>query len=126
MQRIAILMLVLSFTSCFFGNNPFPKRYLGEYSAKQDSYEVQVNGDAITIPEADLNLKLEYNVLWLTTPKQVIRGSYSVKAETKQYYTLIVALDNGVVEEWQLQRKGNKKIIRKAIKPQPETIFLKD
>jgi hypothetical protein len=126
MQRIAIFLLVLSFTSCFFGNNPFPKRYLGEYSAQQDSYEVKINGDAITIPEADLSLKFEYNVLWLTTPKQVIRGSYSVKAKTDQYYTLLVALDNGVVEEWQLQRKGDKKIIRKAIKPQPETIFLMD
>ena len=126
MQRIAIFSLILICASCFFGNNPFPKRYLGEYSAKQDAYEVKVNGDAITVPEAEMDLKLEYNVLWLTTPKQVIRGSYSVKAKTDQYYTLIVALDNGVVEEWQLQRKGDKKIIRKAINPQPETIFLMD
>lgn len=126
MQRIAIFSLILICTSCFLGNNPFPKRYLGEYSAKQEAYKVQINGDAIEVPEAELDLKLEYNVLWLTTPKQVIRGSYTVKAKTDQYYTLIVALDNGVVEEWQLQRKGDKKIIRKAIKPQPETIFLMD
>jgi hypothetical protein len=126
MQRIAIFVLVLSLSSCFFRNNPFPKRYLGEYSAKQDSYKIQMNGDAITIPAAKLELKLEYNILWLTTPKQVIRGSYAVKAKTDQYYTFIVALDNGVVEEWQLQRKGDKKIIRKSIKPQPETIFLMD
>lgn len=126
MQRIAIFSLILICTSCFLGNNPFPKRYLGEYSAKQEAYKVQINGDAIEVPEAELDLKLEYNVLWLTTPKQVIRGSYTVKAKTDQYYTLIVALDNGVVEEWQLQIKGDKKIIRKAIKPQPETIFLMD
>lgn len=126
MYRVAVFSLILICSSCFMGNNPFPKRYLGEYSAKQDAYKVQVNGDAITIPEAELTLKLEYNVLWLTTPKQVMRGSYSVKAKTDQYYTFIVALDNGVVEEWQLQRKGDKKIIRKSINPQPETIFLKD
>jgi hypothetical protein len=126
MLRITIFSLILICTSCSLGNNPFPKRYLGEYSAKQDSYKVGVNGDAITIPEAELDLKFEYNVLWLTTPKQVIRGSYSVKAKTDQYYTLIVALDNGAVEEWQLHRQGEKKIIRKSIKPQPETIFLKD
>ena len=126
MLRVAIFSLILICTSCFLGNNPFPKRYLGEYSAVQDAYKVQVNGDAITIPEAKMDLKFEYNVLWLTTPKQVIRGSYSVKAETDQYYSLIVALDNGSVEEWQLLKKGDKKIIRKSINPKPETIFLKE
>lgn len=126
MHRIAIFSLILICTSCFLGNNPFPKRYLGEYSAKQEAYEVQMGGEAITIPEAKLDLKLEYNVLWLTTPKQVMRGSYTVKAKTDQYYTLIVALDNGVVEEWQLMRTGDKKIIRNSINPQPKTIFLKE
>lgn len=125
MQRIAIFLVVLSFTSCFFGNNPFPKRYLGEYGAKQEAYKVKLNGDSVEVPAVELDLKLEYNELWLTTPKQVIKGTYEVKAKTKQYYTLLVELENGVTEEWKLHKKG-KKVIRNAIAPKPETIFVKD
>ncbi|MEX1192588.1 MAG: hypothetical protein WEA99_11490 [Brumimicrobium sp.] len=125
MQRVVFFILFLSLTSCFFGNRPFPKRFLGEYEAEQEAYEVNLNGDAVKVPATQLDLKLEYNNLWLTTPNQVVKGTYEIKAETKQYYTFKVELENGVVEEWQLHRKG-KKIIRKAISPQPVTIFLKE
>ncbi|MDX1653324.1 MAG: hypothetical protein R3277_12575 [Brumimicrobium sp.] len=105
-------------------NKPFPKKYLGDYNTTQESYSVYVQDDTIEVPAAKMELKLAYNELWLSTPGQIIKATYTVKAETKQYYTFLVELDNGIIEEWQLHPRG-KKIVRKAIAPRPESIFLK-
>ena len=41
----------------------------------------------------------------------------------KMYYSLKVSLENGVIEEWQLWKKG-KRLIRKPSAPQPELVFV--
>lgn len=118
------ILIFFFFAGCGNSNKLFPKKYLGDYHGVQDTYEIKMNGDPITIPAANYELVLDYGKLWLSSPKQKMEGTYKVKAETKMYYTFIVSLENGVVEEWQLWKKG-KRLIRKAIAPQPELIFVK-
>ncbi|HLV41517.1 MAG TPA: hypothetical protein VKY37_04500 [Brumimicrobium sp.] len=118
-------LLFLLLSACNNSNKLFPKKYLGSYHGTQDAYEVSMGETAIEVPTAEYELVLDYGKLWMTTPKQKMEGSYEVKAETKMYYTFVVTLENGVVEEWQLWKKG-KRLIRKPIAPQPELIFIAD
>lgn len=123
-MRILITSFLLLFfvSSCMMGNRPFPKKYLGTYEGTQDAYEVIVNDEKVEIPAADFSLELAYNELWLTTDKQVIHGTYAMK-ETEMYYAFVVNMKNGVTEEWQLWKKGGK-LVRKAMKPKPEVVFV--
>ena len=104
-------------------SNTFPKKYLGTYNGIQEAYEVSMNGDPITVPAAQYELLLDDGKLWITSPKQKIEATYEVKLETDMYYNLVVQLETGVVEEWQLWKKGEK-LIRKSIAPKPDVIFL--
>lgn len=118
----SLFLLVIIFAACMAGNRPFPKKYLGSYSGTQESYEVKVNDAGVQIPAAEFSLELAYDELWLTTEKQVIHGTYEVK-ETEMYYAFSVAMKNGVVEEWQLWKKGGR-LVRKAMTPKPEVVFV--
>jgi hypothetical protein len=106
-------------------SNLFPRKHLGTYHGVQEAYSVSMNGEPITVPAADYELVLDYGKLWITSPKQKLEASYEMKLETELYYSLIVQIETGVVEEWQLWKKGNK-LIRKATAPQPDVIFLAD
>jgi len=117
-----MLLLALIVSGCMAGNRPFPKKYLGSYEGTQESYQVKVNEDEVAIPPAEFSLELAYNELWLTTGKQVIQGTYEVK-ETEMYYAFSVKMKNGVVEEWQLWKKGGR-LVRKAMTPKPEVVFV--
>jgi hypothetical protein len=123
MQRYILYILVLFILTSCSVNKPFPKRYLGDYVGTQQAYDVQMNGDAVTVPETKYRLTLTYGELWLTSPQQTITGNYQMIAETKMYYKFDVHLGNGIVEEWQLWKKS-KNLTRKGIAPQPETIFV--
>ena len=118
-----ILFFVLF--ACSNSNKLFPKKYLGSYHGVQEVYEITMDGTSIQVPSAQYELVLDYGKLWMSSPKQKIAGTYEVKAETELYYTFIVNLESGVVEEWQLWKKGNK-LIRKPMAPQPEMIFIAD
>lgn len=118
-------MLIFFLAACGNNDKLFPKKYLGSYHGVQEAYEIRMAGDPIEVPSAKYELILAYGKLWMSSPKRKLEATYTVKAETKMYYTFIVNLENGVVEEWQLWKKG-KKIIRKSISPQPELIFVAD
>ena len=118
-----ILFFVL--IACSSSDKLFPKKYLGSYHGVQEVYEITMDGTSIQVPSAQYELVLDYGKLWMSSPKQKIAGTYEVKAETELYYTFIVNLESGVVEEWQLWKKGNK-LIRKPMAPQPEMIFIAD
>lgn len=118
-------LLFILLTACGNSNKLFPKKHLGIYEGKQGAYEVSMNGEPITVPAANYKLQLAYGELWITTPKQKLAATYSVVAETKMYYSFIVHIENGVIEEWQLWKKGGR-LIRKSIAPRPEVWFLKD
>lgn len=118
-----ILFFLLS--SCGSSSKLFPKKYLGTYQGIQSPYEVKIDGESITVPKIQFELVLDYSQLWLATSNQKVTASYEVKAETKLYYALLVHLESGIIEEWQLWRKGGK-LIRKSIAPKPEVIFLKE
>ncbi|HLW30405.1 MAG TPA: hypothetical protein VKX29_06080 [Brumimicrobium sp.] len=118
-------LLFFLLIACGNSDKLFPKKYLGNYHGTQDAYEIRMEGDPIEVPSAKYELVLDYGKLWMSSPKQKMEGVYKVKAETKMYYTFVVKLENGVVEEWQLWKKG-KKLIRKSIAPQPELIFVAD
>ncbi len=121
-----ILFGILFFLMFSCGSsNMFPRKYLGTYHGIQEAYEVSMNGEPITVPSAKYELILDYGKLWLTSPKQKLEANYEVKLETEMYYHLVVELETGVVEEWQLWKKG-KKLIRKTVAPQPDVIFLAD
>ncbi|RFC53694.1 hypothetical protein [Brumimicrobium aurantiacum] len=115
--------LLLILVSCGTSGNLFPKKYLGEYQGVQESYELSMNGEPVTVPETQYELLLDYHTLWMTTPRQKIEASYELKAETDMYYALLVEIESGVIEEWQLWKKGEK-LIRKSIAPQPDVIFV--
>lgn len=115
----------LFFTACGNSDKLFPKKYLGSYHGIQEAYEVSMGEEPIEIPASKYDLVLTYGKLWLSSSKQTLEGTYEVKAETKMYYTFAVELENGVVEEWQLWKKG-KRLIRKPTSPQPEIIFVAD
>ncbi len=117
------LLVFIVFAACMAGNRPFPKKYLGTYEGTQESYAVNINDDEVEIPAAEFTLELAYNELWLTTEKQVIHGVYEVK-ETEMYYAFSVSMKNGVVEEWQLWKKGGR-LVRKGMTPKPEVVFVK-
>lgn len=118
------LLLTIVLSSCMMGNRPFPKRYLGTYEGTQDAYTVNVNDEVIKVPAAEYSLELAYDELWLTTEKQVIHGTYEMKAETDMYYAFTVHMKNGTTEEWQLWKKG-KRLIRKKMPPKPEVVLVK-
>lgn len=118
---IAFLFFV---SACSNSEKLFPKKYLGNYEGMQEEYEVVVNEKRLTIPEAKYELALSYGTLYLISPKQKTKGSYRVVADTKMYYSLKVELETGVIEEWQLWKKG-KRLIRKPSTPQPELVFVR-
>lgn len=124
-KHFFILLFVVSagLNSCKMGDRPFPKRYLGTYEGTQDAYTIEVTGGDVVVPESTYSLQLAYNELWLTTEKQVIHGTYEVKAETDMYYAFTVNMKNGTVEEWQLWKKG-KRLIRKEMSPKPEVVLV--
>jgi len=117
-------LVIFLMSSCGNGDRLFPKKHLGIYEGKQEAYEVSMNGNPILVPESDLELSLDYGSLWVKTPNQNLAATYEVKAKTKLYYSLIVVFESGIIEEWQLWKKGNK-LIRKSIPPVPEVILLK-
>lgn len=119
----SILLLLLVTSSCMMGNRPFPKRYLGTYEGTQEAYTININDDEVVVPASPFSLELAYNELWLTTEKQIIHGTYEVKAETDMYYSFVVHMKNGVTEEWQLWKKGGR-LIRKEMPPKPEVVFV--
>lgn len=125
MRHLLYITVILSLFvfSCANSNQLFPKKYLGNYQGTQEVYKVVIEEKEITIPEAKYELVLEYGTLYLISPRQNIKGSYSVVADTKMYYSLKVRLENGVIEEWQLWKKG-KRLIRKPSAPQPELVFI--
>lgn len=115
--------VLLGFSSENYDKKPFPKRYLGNYYGIQEKYNIKIGGETIEIPSATYTLVLDYGTIWLVTQQQNVAASYSVKAETKMYYTFTVKLESGITEEWQLWKKG-RRLIRKSIAPQPDIIFL--
>lgn len=125
MQKYFFLGLLFLFLSACGNHSFFPKKYLGSYHGMQESYKVEMGGEAIEIPPSEYRLVLDYGKLWLSSPQQKIAANYKVTGETEMYYTLVVDLENGVVEEWQLWKKG-KRLIRKANAPRPELIFIAD
>ncbi|PKR81043.1 hypothetical protein CW751_07725 [Brumimicrobium salinarum] len=126
-MRLSILFVLFIFIlfSCGSSSALFPKKHLGSYTGKQEAFQVEMGDSPITVPSRKLELTLAYGELWLSSPEEKLSATYSVKAETKMYYALDVQLENGVSEEWQLWKKGNK-IIRKPIAPLPEVIFIAD
>lgn len=98
---------------------------MGNYEGRQEAYEISMNGEPITVPAAEYELQLDYGKLWITTPKQKLAATYEVLVKTKMYYSLRVTIETGVVEEWQLWKRGGK-LIRKAVPPRPEIIYLKE
>ncbi|RYM32872.1 hypothetical protein ERX46_12505 [Brumimicrobium glaciale] len=125
MKKILLLGILFMFLFSCSTSNLFPRKYLGTYHGVQEAYEVSMNGSPITVPAAEYELLLDNGKLWITSPKQKIEASYEVKLETEMYYNLVVQLETGVVEEWQLWKKGAK-LIRKSIAPKPDVIFLAD
>jgi len=117
-----VIMLV---SSCFLGNRPFPKRYLGTYTGEQSMYTTDIDGAEVTFEPTSYTLELTYDELWLSTEERVLHGDYSVTADTDRYYAIRVKLESGVIEEWQIM-KSDEKLIRKAVEPQPEVIFVKE
>lgn len=124
LKKIIIVLSVVFLASCGGGDKLFPKKYIGNYAGMQESYEITANEVTVEVKEAEYSLVLDYGQLWLTTPRQKITAKYNVKAETDMYYALNVQLENGVVEEWKLWKKGGR-LIRETIKPEPNIIFLK-
>lgn len=125
MRQLLYYTLLFSWliSSCGQSEKLFPKRYLGNYEGIQETYEVEVKGESIEVPSAKYELALSYGTLHLITPRQKMRGEYIVSADTKMYYSLRVKLETGVIEEWQLWKKG-KRLVRKPSSPQPELVFI--
>ncbi len=124
-MRVFLLFmgLIFLFLSCGSSSQLFPKKYLGAYHGIQEAYTFKMNGTAVEVPKTNYDVVLDEGKLWLTTPRQTREADYTVKAKTKMYYNLKVAFQNGVVEEWQLWKKG-KRLIRIPTAPQPKVTFL--
>lgn len=122
-NHILLLGLLMIFISCGNSNQLFPKRYLGEYHGVQEVYKIKMNGESVEVPQTNYDVVLDDGKLWLTTPRQTREADYTVKATTKMYYNLKVAYENGIVEEWQLWKKG-KRLIRIPTSPQPKVTFI--
>lgn len=88
-------------------------------------YTTDIDGAEVIFEPTTYTLELTYDELWLSTEERVLHGEYSVIADTDRYYAIRVKLENGVIEEWQIM-KSDEKLIRKAIEPQPEVIFVKE
>ncbi|PWH86026.1 hypothetical protein [Brumimicrobium oceani] len=123
MKNIVLFGILFTLLFSCSTSNVFPKKYLGTYKGNQEAYEVSMNGEPILVPAAEYELLLDNGRLWITSPKQKLEATYEVKLETEMYYNLVVQLETGVVEEWQLWKKGEK-LIRKSIAPKPDVIFI--
>lgn len=88
-------------------------------------YTTDIDGAEVTFEPTSYTLELTYDELWLSTEERVLHGDYSVTADTDRYYAIRVKLESGVIEEWQIM-KSDEKLIRKAVEPQPEVIFVKE
>lgn len=124
MRTVYFILFVLFLGSCGNKNQLFSKKYYGEYQGVQEAYNVHVGNETVLVPAAEYTLSFNNEKLLLVTPKQNLLGKYTLKADTKMYYALTVKLENGIVEEWQLWKKG-KRLIRKPLRPQPDVIFVK-
>lgn len=124
-RALVSLLVLLIVSSCMLGDRPFPKRYLGTYSGEQAAYSAAIDGESMSFEPITYELELTYDELWLSTAQRVLHGTYSVTADTDRYYAIRVKLENGVIEEWQIM-KSDEKLIRKAIEPEPEVIFVQE
>lgn len=123
-KKYFFLMAIIALSSCGNSSALFPHRYIGKYHGIQPAYQVQMNGAPIKVPSENYTLVLDYGKIYLTTDEKTTVAHYSIKAETKMYYSFTVELKNGTIEEWKLWKKG-KRLIRQPIIPQPKTIFSK-
>lgn len=125
MKQFIILLSVLFIVSNSFAQQiPFSKRSIGNYYGVQPEYTVILDGNAIYIPEESQTIRLNYPDILLETGTRVFSGNYSIAAETKDYYAFQVRLDNGIIEEWRLYKKG-KQLLRLGKTPRPEVTFTK-
>lgn len=126
MKKLFLLLIVSTFfTACATSTSLFPNRLQGEYHGTQPAYTLKINGNELKIPAEKFTLTLNDNTIFLHSDQQDSKATYTVKAETKMYYSLSVTMENGTIEEWKLWKKG-KRFIRTPVSPQPQTIFLKD
>lgn len=124
MKNFIFLMCLLFISAaCGNSNRLFPKKYLGDYHGVQEAYTIKMNGSSVEIPQTSYNVVLDEEKLWLTTPRQTLEANYNVQAKTDMYYNLKVTFENGIVEEWQLWKKG-KRLIRIPTAPQPKVTFV--
>ncbi|MGB0933546.1 MAG: hypothetical protein ACPGU5_04645 [Lishizhenia sp.] len=124
-RLLLVLTLFISAGICSAKSKPFPKKYIGVYEGSQEKYSLlNTAKENVVVEAASLLIALERNQATIKINNYQVQGNFKVIAKTKEYYSLEVTLNTGVIENWQLYRK-DKKILRKPVHPIPATFLFK-
>ena len=124
-KNYLLLFSIVFFSFSCSMNRPFSKRLLGNYQGTQEEYSIKIDDKRIIIPADQFNANLSYDELIIKNARRVQKASYTIKATTKEFYSLEVLFEDGTIENWRLYKKG-KKLERMEANPRPSTILLKN
>jgi len=99
------------------------KKYLKSYVGRIPAYEVNLNNQIISINATEIKVSLTKDSIYLQVGTSKWEGIYStIKLEKKNYELTGKMVGTGIPEILLLNGKA-KKIIRKGLFPQPDTVM---
>jgi len=99
------------------------KKYLKSYVGRIPAYEVNLNNQIISINATEIKVSLTKDSIYVQVGTSKWEGIYStIKLEKKNYELTGKMVGTGIPEILLLNGKA-KKIIRKGLFPQPDTVM---
>lgn len=99
------------------------KKYLKSYVGRIPAYEVNLNNQIISINATEIKVSLTKDSIYVQVGTSKWEGIYSTIKLEKKNYELTGKMDGTGIPEILLLNGKAKKIIRKGLFPQPDTVM---
>ncbi len=99
------------------------KKYLKSYVGRIPAYEVNLNNQIISINATEIKVSLTKDSIYVQVGTSKWEGIYSTIKLEKKNYELTGKMDGTGIPEILLLNGKVKKIIRKGLFPQPDTVM---
>ncbi len=122
-----ILTLFLSIVSFFVSAQSvnLKKKFLKTYSGKIPAYEMNLNNQLVPVNSTNIEVRLTKDSIYVNVADSKWNGTYNVsKIEKKRYELTGNMVGTGIPERLVLDTKL-KKLTRKGLFPQPDSILEK-
>ena len=120
-----LILLSLLVVSMAHGQEEVKRKYFGTYSGILPSYNLKIDRSVMNIEKEKVEVELFSNYLNIRIGSDITKGHYQISEETKEYYILVVDMDENVVDEQLILYKSGKKMERKGVYPQPDCLLFR-